>query len=629
MKRLYALLLWLSCVVVEAQVFPYRSLSPFAFAPFPKGGDKYWRRQVPVAMRNDYIRLGNQQMGQPWNAIPDSLFAEFRTNGNRTRYEAASFAVRRQFACLVMAEIMEQKGRFLPSIRRGLHYFMEQEPWWGIPAHYPKAKPDRDIQPVDLFNAETAGMLAWTLYMLEDRIDRGETGLCDRVRGEIERRFLRPVLDGKQDWKTKANNWNTWITGNWLETVLICERDSGRREAAFRGVKQCLRTFLEGYPDDGGCEEGVGYWDCAGASFFESLFFMQFAPEEAVLPLDEVQQRKVEAMGKFVTTMYIDDLTFVNFSDAQAGNTPNINILFPYGLYLRDKGMMQLAAYVGQKYRYLEQPSTLFLQSGNYPRLGRELMLLSMLPEYRQTVAAQPTTEDAFLSDLQIMVARSKDWFVAVKGGNNAESHNHNDIGNFIVYHRNRPVVIDLGRDTYTSKSFSSQRFELMNCRSAYHNVPVINGMEQRDGREYRATDVVHTGSEAGKEGVSSLTLDIAKAYPAEAQVRTWKRQVVLDRTDNRVTIEDCFDMDSTSRPTDIVLMVYGQPVVQQAGRILLQDGAVFLEFDARTLDASADQVQMADGIMKTQWKDNVWRIALRLKGNAQSARYSFLVQPN
>ncbi len=629
MKRLYALLLWLSCVVVEAQVFPYRSLSPFAFAPFPKGGDKYWRRQVPVAMRNDYIRLGNQQMGQPWNTIPDSLFAEFRTNGNRTRYEAASFAVRRQFVCLVMAEIMEQKGRFLPSIRRGLHYFMEQEPWWGMPAHYPKAKPDRDIQPVDLFNAETAGMLAWTLYMLEDGIDRGETGLCDRVRGEIDRRFLRPVLDGKQDWKTKANNWNTWITGNWLETVLICERDSGRREAAFRGVKQCLRTFLEGYPDDGGCEEGVGYWDCAGASFFESLFFMQFAPEEAVLPLDEAQQRKVEAMGKFLTTMYIDDLTFVNFSDAQAGNTPNINILFPYGLYLRDKGMMQLAAYVGQKYRYLEQPSTLFLQSGNYPRLGRELMLLSMLPEFRQTVAAQPTTEDAFLENSQIMVARGKDWFVAVKGGNNAESHNHNDIGNFIVYHRNRPVVIDLGRDTYTSKSFSSQRFELMNCRSAYHNVPVINGMEQRDGREYRATDVAHTGSEAGKEKASSLTLDIAKAYPAEAQVRTWKRQVVLDRTDNRVTIEDCFDMDSTSRPTNLVLMVYGQPVMQQAGRILLQDGAVFLEYDARTLDASADQVQMADGIMKTQWKDNVWRIALRLKGNAQSARYSFLVQPN
>ena len=33
-------------------------------------------------------------------------------------------------------------------------------------------------------------------------------------------------------------------------------------------------------------EEGVCYWDCAGASFFESLYFMQFAPEAeaSVLP---------------------------------------------------------------------------------------------------------------------------------------------------------------------------------------------------------------------------------------------------------------------------------------------------------------------------------------------------------
>ena len=37
---------------------------------------------------------------------------------------------------------------------------------------------NQDIQPVDLFNAETAGMLAWTLYMLEDEINRKEKGLC-------------------------------------------------------------------------------------------------------------------------------------------------------------------------------------------------------------------------------------------------------------------------------------------------------------------------------------------------------------------------------------------------------------------------------------------------------------------
>ena len=187
------------------------------------------------------------------------------------------------------------------------------------------------------------------------------------MRNEIDRRFLQPVLNQPQGWKNNANNWNTWITSNWLETVLICESDAKQRDAAFKGVQQCLRTFLKGYPDDGGCEEGVSYWDCAGASFFESLYFMQFAPKQAVLTLNEAQKKKVENMGRFITTMYINDLTFVNFSDAQAQNVPNINILFPYGAYLQNEQMMQLAAYVGKKYQYTLKPSTLFLKSGNYP----------------------------------------------------------------------------------------------------------------------------------------------------------------------------------------------------------------------------------------------------------------------
>ena len=588
-----------------------------SFAPFPKAGDKYWKQQVPAAMRKDYIQLGESYLGKPWEQIPDKVFAEFRTNGNRTHYEALSFGIRKQFACLVMAEIMEGKGKFLPSIRQGLHYFMEKEPWWGIPAHYPKAKPQQDIQPVDLFNAETSDMLAWTLYMLDKQIDKKEKGLSNNVRKEIERRFLNPTLYEKQGWKHNANNWNTWITANWLQTVLICEQDSAKQNAAFKGVKECLRTFMKGYPDDGGCEEGVSYWDCAGASFFESLFFMQFAPEQARLQLDEAQQKKVEAMGKFITTMYIDDLNFVNFSDAQAQNVPNINILFPYGEYLKDKGMMQLAAYVGEKYQYQEHPSTLFLKSGNYPKLGRELMLLSMLGKYRETAAVQPKTEDAYLENSQIMVASNKDWLVAAKGGNNAESHNHNDIGNFVIYHHNKPVIIDLGRDTYTAQSFSNRRFELMNCRSAYHNVPIINGKEQKDGKQYRASHVNHVAT----DGASIIQMNLEKAYPADAQENAWQRTISLDRAADRVEITE----QSSASDYQIVLMVYGKPEQQQAGIILLQDGKVRLEYDAQQLSASIEKVQMTDGIMKTQWQDNVYRILLSAKGNAPKTSYRFV----
>lgn len=70
--------------------------------------------------------------------------------------------------------------------------------------------------------------------------------------------------------------------------------------------------------------------------------------------------------------------------------------------------MMQLAAYAGKKYQYTLKPSALFLKSGNYPKLGRELMLLSMLPKYQKTAAVEPKTEDAYLENSQIMVASNK-----------------------------------------------------------------------------------------------------------------------------------------------------------------------------------------------------------------------------
>lgn len=72
------------------------------------------------------------------------------------------------------------------------------------------------------------------------------------------------------------------------------------------------------------------------------------------------QKKKLENMGRFITTMYINDLTFVNFSDAQAQNFPNINILFPYGAYLQNEQMMQLEVYVAKKYLYMQKPSELY-----------------------------------------------------------------------------------------------------------------------------------------------------------------------------------------------------------------------------------------------------------------------------
>ena len=605
----------LVCAVLMA-LLPLCMSGQKAFAPFPKAADDYWRTAVPQSMREDYIRLGQDCAPGPWTAIPDSVFAEFRTNGNRTHFETMSFAVRKRMACLVMAEIMEHKGRFMPAICSGLHYFAEQEPWWGLPAHYPKKRPEAGTQVVDLFNAETAGMLSWTLYMLSPEIERQEEGLSRKVLEEIERRFLRPTLEQRQGWKNNVNNWNTWITSNWLTAALICESDTARRSAAIKGACGTMRVFLDGYPDDGGCEEGVGYWDRAAASLYESLWLLGHAGEGEAFPLSSKQRTKVEAMGRFITTMHIRDLTFVNFSDAPPSNLPNINILFPYGRGIGDKPMMQMAAYVARRYDYVEHPSELFLRSGNYPTLGRELWLLSMIAELKATPAVQPTTDEAYLANSQILVAADSVWHLAVKGGNNNESHNHNDIGSFIVHYQGQPVLIDLGRDTYTSQTFSRRRYELTNNRSAFHNTPLIGGQEQRAGKQCAASNVEHESS----RWCSALQMDLQQAYPAVEGLQRWTRRVALNRKRSRIEVSESLQGKADS--SAIVLMCYGEPALKKRGRIALCGGKAALVYDARHLEPSWHKVPMGEGIMREQWHDNVYRLLLHVKGSPRRVEY-------
>ncbi len=120
-----------------------------------------------------------------------------------------------------MAEIIEGKGRFIPDLKAGLDNLLA-EPWWGIPAHYGPAQPKEKDQTVDLFNAETAGLVTWIRYMLNDALGHDMQQKLDQ---EIRRRLLQPALKTNYWWKHSRMNWTPWICSNWLTAVLICEND--------------------------------------------------------------------------------------------------------------------------------------------------------------------------------------------------------------------------------------------------------------------------------------------------------------------------------------------------------------------------------------------------------------------
>ena len=49
--------------------------------------------------------------------------------------------------------------------------------------------------------------------------------------------------------------------------------------------------------------------------------------------------------------------------------------------------------------------------------------------------------------------------------------------------------MIDAGVGTYNRQTFSEQRYDIWTMQSNYHNLPMINGVPQKNGPEFKTTD--------------------------------------------------------------------------------------------------------------------------------------------
>ena len=592
----------------------------------PQADDAFWRDSIPQEMRQSYIQYGERYLGKSWTALPWTVFAENKINGNRVNYEAACFEKRRQLAAIVMAEIMEGKGRFINDIINGVGSFCE-ETWWGIPAHYNKRIPLSGNQEVDLFNAETASLVVWTRYMLEKPFNQFSPDLCQRIDQEIERRILIPALKKDYWWKTAGMNWNPWICSNWLACVLICEKDEARKTEAIRQIKAATHAFIDAYPEDGGCDEGPGYWDRAAASMFEimrlfTVYGLQFTDDytnglEGLASKSTVN--KIKNMAAYAYKTYIGNDYCICFADAHENKAvQQVNIVYPFGLWLSDQTMREFGAYLGRQKEVLTNPATLYDKSGNFPTLGRELFFLRHIRDFIAEQPREPLLKDVWLP-------------VAMKGGTNGESHNHNDVGSFIVYASTSdkksssvssrevtPLLIDPAVGEYTAKTFSKERYDIWTMQSGYHNLPQINGYDQKDGKEYAARIVSH------KDG--QLTLDIAGAYPAEAAVKTWNRTVLTMKSGIYVTEE--YELRDFIAPTRLLFITTVKPEISQNARPFVRLGSHRIDYNSSQLSATIEDVSdHLDPVLQQMWGQQMYRIILTVKSTKTKNKIKYTIR--
>lgn len=541
---------------------------------------------------------------------------EYSRSGNRERYDAASWKRRDALASLVISECIENKGRYMDDIINGIWCICE-ETFWGIPAHGYMMKredplPDTNDHVIELFSAETAALLAWTSYLLKTKLDQISTMVCDRIELEVKKRVLDPYINRDFWWmgfnqETMLNNWNPWCNSNCLSAFLLLEGDPVCREAAVKRVMKSLDCYLQRIHPDGGCEEGPKYWIYAGGALLDCLELLYGVSDGDI---DVYQDPKIKQIGRYIYKAFINDSYYVNFADSSAKVHIPAELVYRYGLRIKDNKLCGLGA---MALKTKQEASTRF----EFSSMFRLLPALFNYTEVERYNGESPFIQDAWFAGTQLMIAReqantSKGLYVAAKGGHNDESHNHNDIGHFIVYCNGSPMIIDPGALTYTSKSFFSERYTLWAMQSDYHNLPNVNGVQQMDGKQYRATDVEYYRAHE----TARLSMNIAEAYPESSMIKSWIRTVSLVRGPSPyVEIKDNFQLHQWIGPITFYLMTPCLPKQDGAERLVLQDennNKIFVQYQSEKYRSSTEIISLDDEVMRDGWGNQIYRIHFR-----------------
>lgn len=592
-------------------------ISQNEFTPFPIYKDSRWNN-IDDSIKESFIKQGELYIEESWPAIPADQFIRFRKDGNRGEYEKHLFGRRDKLIKLTIAELFEQEGRFMPTILNGLWAVCE-ESWWGTSAHYGPNLPNVElVQDVDLFQAETASMVAIINYLFKDSFKEISPLISKRVNYEIKRRMLEPCMTKKYWWMNVGMNWNPWIVSNWLYCVLLEENDENKKIESLARIFGNLDSFIDSYPKDGGCDEGPGYWGHAAGSLFDCLDLLKKASNNSIniFDVDKIQQ-----MGQFVCRSYIGENYYINFADAKPSFVPDAGLVYRFGTAINNSQMITFASDISKSNNYCTNLSSYY----NRPFLsgfGRILNIILELSDFDNLNKEMVISRDLWLEELQVFSARNKanstkGFFIAAKGGHNNEAHNHNDVGNYILYYDSKPLIIDLGVGTYEKKTFNHERYTIWTMQSDYHNVPQINGVSQKDGKEFQAKNVSYKSSNNNV----SFCLDISQAYPKSAKVEKWERNINF-RRNRGVEIKENFKLEEYITPSIVnIVTIADVTIVDKKEAILNIDDNIFSLFCDRNCEINSEKIEIKDPVLIKCWGNVITRISIKcIDGKSESA---------
>lgn len=449
--------------------------------------------------------------------IPDisyDAFMEYHSTGSRALFEWEYYFPRRKRlkTCALLSMIYPDNEEYFSNLCNTI-WAICNEYCWCLPYHDATSETVYCDDFIDLFAAETGYALSEIKYMLGHRFS---SILNQRISRALDHRIIQSFIrgaygnQGAYTWERFRSNWAA-VCAAGVAATFIYERPELLSLVQPR-IDAAMGSFLESYQDDGVCQEGFAYWGY-GFGFFAC--YAQLMLEYSGGKVNLFENEKVKKIALFPNCVFLSGNALVSFSDGGCMGE----------IYL---GVAELLAHhYGDIFAALPESRT---TSDHCARWCVHLAALVFYDPRRKM--GQPQADcSLFYEKTGWFIRKNARYGFAIKAGHNAEPHNHNDVGSFILATHGEQVLVDLGAGEYTRAYFESDtRYTILCNRSLGHSVPFPDGMEQQEGFRYRGT-MEYDGER--------VLLDLTHAYPAN-RVRSIKR--AFSFTDAGFVLTDTYE---------------------------------------------------------------------------------------
>lgn len=593
-----------------------------AWVPYPDYSDRAAWDAFLGENKSGLTSRGEKALSHTWEVVKATDYLEYERTGNRRIMEDPFGRNNNAIMDLLLAELAEGKGRFIDQLINGVFNSCEMTSW-VLSAHLSaqhsqRSLPDYKEHVIDLTAGDMGSLLSWVYYFFHSEFDKINPVISGRLRHELQERILDTYMNEDRFWwmafnlkpGAMVNNWNPWCNFNVLQCFLLLENDKDKLAKAVYRSMESVDKFINYTHLDGGCEEGPSYWGHAAGKMYDYLQILSDGTGGKVTIFDN---QMIRSMGEYIVRSYVGNGWVVNFADASARGGGDAPIIYRYGKAVKSDMMMQHAAYMNSQNKSDFSFGRDVFRALQTLLYDKELNALTGAPQ-SPVYSWYPETEFCYMTN-------KNGFFVATKGGYNNESHNHNDIGTFSLYLNTTPVFIDAGVGTYTRQTFSSERYTIWTMQGNYHNVPMINGVPQKFGANYKARDVKFNPKRM------HFSADIAPSYPTEANVTKWVRSYTLGN--NELKVEDDFSLAKAESPNQINFLTWGDVDTSESGkvRVTVKGEKAVLIYDKNLFEVEKETIKLDDPRLSNVWGTELYRISLNAKSTMQNGKYSYTIQ--